>query len=91
MGNYSEFIHSIDNETGKVEAAYLRVRSGKVADTREVVEGKIFMDYSGEGELLGVEFLPPCTVDEINLALSGEPDFADRGMKKNLPLELLSA
>lgn len=48
---------SIDDRTGKPRAAYLQVRNGEVAETRELESGRVFADYSSDGLLLGIEFL----------------------------------
>lgn len=50
---------SYDN-AGVPVAAYLRVREGQIAETREIREGSVFADYTAEGVLLGVEMLAPC-------------------------------
>ena len=34
------------NETGEPVAGYLRIREGKVANTKEVSEGLVFADYA---------------------------------------------
>lgn len=52
---------AVDENTGGIRAAYLRVREGEVADTREISEGCAFADYDGEGVLLGVSFWHPAT------------------------------
>lgn len=48
------------NEAGEPVAGYLRVREGKVAQTKEVSAGLVFADYAADGSLLGVELLGPC-------------------------------
>jgi hypothetical protein len=50
---------SIDETTGLIRAAYLRVRKGKVEETQELCEGSAFADYAADGLLLGVELLGP--------------------------------
>src|SRR5262249_52075488 len=51
---------SFNEKTGDPVAAYLQVRAGEVAETKEVEEGVAFADYDSEGVLLGVELLAPC-------------------------------
>lgn len=42
---------SIDEKTGVIRAAYLRIRSGAVHETREVSKGNAFADYDKNGWL----------------------------------------
>lgn len=51
---------SVDEKTGIIRAAYLRIRNGKVHETREVSEGSAFADYDKNGWPLGIELLGPC-------------------------------
>src|SRR4051794_25637262 len=48
---------SVDENTGRIRAAYMRIRRGDVAETRELAEGRVFADYSADGLLLGIELL----------------------------------
>lgn len=41
-------------------AAYLTIRKGKVASTKEHVDGVLFADYDRKRRLLGIEILAPC-------------------------------
>lgn len=43
---------SVDESTGKVRAAYLRVREGGVAETKEIAAGKAYADYDQGGCLV---------------------------------------
>lgn len=44
---------------GRVLAAYVNIRWGVVAETREIVSGSLFVDLDSEGRLLGMEILGP--------------------------------
>jgi len=48
---------SVDEATGTIRAAYVRVREGQVCETREVENGSVFADYDQNGVLLGFELL----------------------------------
>lgn len=82
---------SIDDRTGRPRAAYLQVRAGEVAETREVVPGKAFADYSGDGRLLGVEFLAPCNVRVVDDLTHDEPEPVRGFFRGVTPRELLVA
>jgi hypothetical protein len=43
---------------------YLKAADGRVAETRELVDGKVFADFDAAGELLGIEVLVPCQLEE---------------------------
>lgn len=80
---------SINEATGVPRAAYLRVRDGHASDTREIVAGKAFADYGVDGELLGVEFLAPCTVNVLNTITAEEPDNVRRFLRGAVPHEMV--
>lgn len=82
---------TIDDETGRLTAAYLRVRQGQVAETREVMEGKVFADYDASGALLGVEFLSQCTVAVLEQLIPGEPEPIRTFLRSAPPRELVTA
>jgi hypothetical protein len=65
---------SFNEKTGDAVAAYLQVRAGEVAETKEVEEGAAFADYDPEGALLGVELLAPCPFPVLAELIKGEPD-----------------
>jgi hypothetical protein len=54
---------SVDERTGRMRAAYLRIREGKVARTKEIEDGVAYADYDKSGQLLGIELLGPCRVE----------------------------
>lgn len=80
---------SINETTGSLRAAYLRVRDGSASDTREIVSGKAFADYSEDGELLGVEFLAPCTASVLDRITEKEPNNVQRFFRSAVPHELV--
>jgi hypothetical protein len=80
---------SIDEETGRLIAAYLRVREGEVAETKEIAEGIAYADYDAQGLLLGVELLGPCTVDVLDGITAQEPEPMRRFLRSVAPRELV--
>jgi uncharacterized protein YuzE len=79
---------SVNEETGSIRAAYLRVRAGEVAETREVAEGSAFADYDVNGLLLGVELLAPCAVEVLDRLALQEPEPVKRFLRGSPPREL---
>jgi uncharacterized protein YuzE len=79
---------SFNETTGDPIAAYLRVREGKVAETREVSEGVVFADYGADEALLGIELLAPCAVEILDRISEKEPEsvrqFLRRGVRKEM-------
>jgi hypothetical protein len=82
---------SVDEETGLIRAAYLRVRKGKVKETQEVSEGSAFADYGANGLLLGVELLAPCEVEVLDRIAAREPEPVKRFLRGGPPRELVHA
>jgi len=79
---------SYHEATGEPVAAYLRVREGKVVETKEVSEGIAFADYGADGSLLGVELLAPCGVEVLDRISEKEPEpvrhFLRCGVRKEM-------
>ena len=82
---------SIDEETGGVRAAYLRVRGGQVEETHEVAVGRAFADYDANGVLLGIELLAPCEVEILESLVAQEPEPIKRFLRGGVPRELVPA
>ena len=82
---------SYSETTGEPVAAYLRVREGKVAETREVREGVVFADYGADGCLLGVELLAPCGAEVIDRLAEGEPEVVRRFLREGARRPLVFA
>jgi uncharacterized protein YuzE len=82
---------SVDEKTGIVRAAYMRVRQGEVADTREVSEGCAFADYDDSGMLLGIELLAPCGIAVLDQVAALEPEPIKRFLRGSPPRELVPA
>lgn len=82
---------SIDEESGAIRAAYLRVRAGQVDETHEVAEGKVFADYDAKGALLGIELLAPCAVEILENIAAQEPEPIKRFLRGGAPRELVPA
>src|SRR5947199_266190 len=76
--------------SGAPVAAYLRVREGKVAETREVKEGVAFADYDGQGALLGVELLAPCQAADLDRVAASEPEPVRRFLRAGAPRALVA-
>jgi len=82
---------SVDEKTGLIRAAYLRVRKGKVEETQEVSAGSAFADYGANGLLLGVELLAPCKVKVLDRIAAHEPEPVKRFLRGSPPRELVHA
>jgi len=79
---------SFSETTGDPVAAYLRVREGKVVETKEISEGVAFADYDAAGALLGVELLAPCGAAILEQISEQEPEpirqFLRHGVRKEM-------
>ncbi len=82
---------SVDDKTGLLVAAYLRVRDGEVAETREVEEGVAYADYDSHGVLLGVELLGPCKGVVLDGLAECEPEPVRQFLKGAAPRGLVPA
>ncbi|MBY0526371.1 MAG: DUF2283 domain-containing protein [Gemmataceae bacterium] len=80
---------SVDEATGKVRAAYLRIRHGVVRDTREVADGRAFADYDESGCLLGIELLAPCEIEILDSISQEEPEPVRCFLRGSPPRELV--
>ncbi len=82
---------SVDDRTGLLVAAYLRVREGEVAETKEVAEGVAYADYDAQGLLLGIELLGPCGIVVLDAVAEHEPEPIRRFLKTAAPRGLVPA
>jgi uncharacterized protein YuzE len=82
---------SVDEKTGHVRAAYIRVRMGEVSETREIAEGKALADYDVSGSLLGIELLAPCEVAVLDKLAATEPEPVKQFLRGGPPRELVPA
>lgn len=82
---------SFSSTTGQPVAAYLRVREGAVAVTKEVSEGVAFADYAADGHLLGVELLAPCSLAVVDQLGATETEPVRRFLRGGPPRELIVA
>lgn len=82
---------SIDDRTGKPRAAYLRVREGAVAETRELADGHANADYDADGVLVGIEFLAPCSVEVLDKITVDEPAPVQEFFRSSAPRDLVYA
>ena len=52
----------------KESPSYIRIREGKVAETRELGDtGDVFADYDAAGNIIGIEFLSHFTIEDIDV------------------------
>ena len=82
---------SVDDKTGRLVAAYLSVREGEVATTKEVEPGVAYADYDSQGTLLGIELLAPCQIAVLDSLAQGEPEPVKRFLHGGVPRELVAA
>jgi hypothetical protein len=82
---------SVNVQTGEIRAAYIRVREGAVADTREIKDGFAYADYDADGLLLGVELLGPCEVSVLDDVGVNEPEAVRRFLRGGVPREMVPA
>jgi uncharacterized protein YuzE len=80
-----------NNETGHVAAVYFQIRKGKAAQTRELVDGNAFVDYSASGQLLGIELLAPCNVTVLDRIARQEPKVVKTFLRSTIPQEMALA
>ena len=82
---------SVDEKTGGVVAVYLRVRTGEVAETKEITEGIAYADYDAAGLLLGIELLGPCQAEVLDRIGQSEPEPVKRFLRGAAPREMICA
>jgi uncharacterized protein YuzE len=82
---------SFDETTGEPVAAYLRIRQGKVAETKEISEGVAFADYGADGALLGIELLAPCQVAVLDRVSENEPEPVRQFLRHGVRTEMVCA
>ena len=80
---------SYDESTGDPVAAYVRIREGRVARTIEICEGVAFADFTGDGELLGIELLTPSRMDFLDRILESETEPVRRFLRRGLLKEMI--
>ena len=80
---------SFDEVTGDPVAAYLRVREGKVSETKEISEGVAFADYQADGLLLGIELLAPCQAAVLERAAENDTEAVRRFLRRGVQKELI--
>jgi uncharacterized protein YuzE len=80
---------SLDEQTGKPRAAYLQVRTGDVAETRELAPDRAYADYDATGRLLGVEFLAPCAIEVVDNITVDQPANVREFLRSVPPRQLL--
>ena len=80
---------SYSEKTGEPVAAYLRIREGKVVETKEVSAGVAFADYAADGVLLGVELLAPCQVEILDRLSEKEPESVQHFLRRGVRREMI--
>ena len=80
------------NETiGDPVAAYLRIREGKIIQTKEISEGVAFADYGADGLLIGIELLAPCRLAPLDWVSEKEPESVCRFLRAGVHKEMICA
>src|SRR5262245_3066754 len=82
---------SIDEGTGRLLAAYFRIRTGQVTYTEDVVEGKAFADYDEQGRLLGVELIAACPAEALDRLVEHEPPGVRAFLRNAMPQQWCGA
>jgi uncharacterized protein YuzE len=82
---------SINENTGAVSAAYLQVREGNSAETRELSDGRALADYDENGQLVGIEFLASCEGTVVDHLADAEPEAVRRFIRGAIPRELVAS
>lgn len=82
---------SYSETTGDPVAAYLRIREGKVVETREIREGIAFADYGAEGFLVGIELLAPCPLEVLDRLSEKEPESVRQFLRAGVRKEMICA
>ena len=78
----------VEEDTGRILAAFFRVRTGKPARAREFANGSAFAHYNVRGELLGIELLGPCKITVLDKIIAREAA-VKRFIHGALPREML--
>ena len=82
---------SYNETTGDPVAAYVRVRDGKVAHTKEISAGVAFADYGADGALLGIELLQPCRLEILEGVSETEPEEVRQFLRSGVRKEMIFA
>lgn len=56
-----------------IRAAYVHLSNKDVETTKEILKGKVYADFDGDGYLVGFEFIDPLDV-EINGEVKGSDE-----------------
>jgi hypothetical protein len=82
---------SYHETTGDPVAAYLRVREGKLTQTKEISAGVAFADYGADGCLLGIELVAPCGSEVLASISEQEPEPVRHFRRSGVRKEMISA
>ena len=82
---------SYSETTGDPVAAYIRIREGKVCETKEISEGVAFADYAADGALLGIELLAPCPIELLENVAADEPEHVHQFLRQGVRKEMITA
>lgn len=52
-------------DDGTLEAMYIRIASGSVSKTRELIEDILLADLDGQGNVMGFEILAPVKLSDL--------------------------
>ena len=75
---------------GTLEAAYIRLKDGKVARTEEVIEDVLLVDYNSRRDILGIEILSTVKLSDL-VPLVDQPRRRPfrKFIKQSVPQELV--
>ncbi len=59
-------------EDGTLEAIYIRVSDGEVAESKEIEQDVVIADYDKDGNLVGVEILSPVRIASLNMLVKNQ-------------------
>ncbi len=77
---------------GTLEAAYIRLKEGKVAYTEEIIEDVLLVDYNSRRDILGIEILSTVKLsDLVHLVDQSRRRPFRKFVKQSLPQELVVA
>lgn len=78
-------------DDGTLEALYIHLQAGEVAETREIEPDVLLADYDAAGRLLGIEILAPVQISALEaLVEQQQREPFRRFISRNAPHELVS-
>jgi uncharacterized protein YuzE len=77
------------DRNGRAAVAYLRVRNGQWAETRQLVDGSVNAKYDRDGKLLGVELYGRCELQALAGLAAEEPEEVRRFLLGAVPRDFI--